>query len=50
MTATGITVNMTPSHPGNFIRSEIIEEFGPKCHEGCQNSRRPPGNAFRTAE
>lgn len=27
MTATGITVKMTPSHPGDFIRSEIIEEL-----------------------
>ena len=27
MAATGITVNMTPSHPGDFIRSEIIEEL-----------------------
>ena len=25
--ATGITVNMTPSHPGDYIRSEIIEEL-----------------------
>ena len=28
MAANGINVNMTPSHPGDFIRSEIIEEFG----------------------
>ena len=28
MTDIGIQVNMTPSHPGNFIRSEIIEELG----------------------
>ena len=27
MTSSGITVNMTPSHPGDFIRSEIIEEL-----------------------
>ena len=27
MTATGINVEMTPSHPGDFIRSEIIEEL-----------------------
>ena len=27
MTTTGITVKMTPSHPGDFIRSEIIEEL-----------------------
>ena len=23
-----ITVNMTPSHPGDFIRAEIIDELG----------------------
>ena len=28
MTTTAITVNMTPSHPGDFICSEIIEELG----------------------
>ena len=27
MTATGITVNMTPSHPKRFIRAEILEEM-----------------------
>ena len=27
MTTAGITVKMTPSHPGDFIRSEIIEEL-----------------------
>ena len=27
MAASGITMNMTPSHPGDFIRSEIIEEL-----------------------
>jgi len=24
----GITVNMTPSHPGDFVRTEVIEELG----------------------
>ena len=28
MATDGIKVNMTPSHPGNFIRTEIIEELG----------------------
>ena len=28
MATDGIKVNMTPSHPGDFIRSEIIEELG----------------------
>lgn len=28
MSAGGIKVKMTPSHPGEFIRAEIIEELG----------------------
>ena len=28
MTTGGIKVNMTPSHPGDFIRTVVIEEFG----------------------
>ena len=28
MAANGIKVNMAPSHPGEFIRVEIIEELG----------------------
>lgn len=28
MTTNGIKVNMTPSHPGEFVRTEIIEELG----------------------
>ena len=28
MAGNGIKVNMTPSHPGDFIRTEIIEELG----------------------
>ena len=28
MVTSGIEVNMTPSHPGDFIRTEIIEELG----------------------
>ena len=28
MTTDGIKVNMAPSHPGDFIRTEIIEELG----------------------
>ena len=27
MAAVGIQVNMTPPHPGDFIRAEIIEEL-----------------------
>ncbi|MCY3763152.1 MAG: HigA family addiction module antitoxin [Gemmatimonadetes bacterium] len=28
MATDGIKVNMTPSHPGDFIRTEIIEDLG----------------------
>ena len=28
MTTAGIRVNMTPSHPGDFIRTEVLEELG----------------------
>lgn len=28
MTTNGNIVNMTPSHPGDFIRAEVIEELG----------------------
>ena len=28
MATDGIKVNMTPSHPGDFIRTEVIEELG----------------------
>ena len=28
MTTSEIKINMTPSHPGDFIRTEIIEDLG----------------------
>ena len=28
MAIKGILVNMTPSHPGDFIRTEVIEDLG----------------------
>ena len=28
MTTTGLRVTMTPSHPGEFIHTEILEELG----------------------
>ena len=28
MSKSGVEVNMTPSHPGDFIRTEIVEELG----------------------
>ena len=24
----GVNINMTPSHPGDFVRTEVIEELG----------------------
>lgn len=28
MSSEGIRIGMTPSHPGSFIRIEVVEEFG----------------------
>ncbi|MYH67783.1 MAG: HigA family addiction module antidote protein [Dehalococcoidia bacterium] len=28
MTTAGIRVDMTPSHPGDFVRTEVLEELG----------------------
>ena len=28
MAVESIQVNMTPSHPGDFIRAEVVEELG----------------------
>ena len=28
MARKGIKVNMTPSHPGDFVRTEVLEELG----------------------
>ena len=28
MAGNGIQVNMTPTHPGDFIRAEVVEELG----------------------
>lgn len=28
MATEGVQMNMTPSHPGDFIRAEVIEELG----------------------
>ena len=28
MTVEGVRVSMTPSHPGDFIRAEVIDELG----------------------
>ncbi|MCY3882240.1 MAG: HigA family addiction module antitoxin [Chloroflexi bacterium] len=28
MTTAGLRVNMTPSHPGHFVRTEVLEDLG----------------------
>ena len=28
MTDNGINITMTPSHPGDFVRTEVVEELG----------------------
>ena len=50
MAGNGVRVNMTPSHPGDFIRTEIMDELGLSVNEGRRDSRRPPGDAFGPAE
>ena len=36
MATSEIKVNMTPSHPGDFIRTEIIEELGLNVTKGAE--------------
>ena len=50
MAAEGIKVNMTPSHPGEFIRTEIIEELGLTHHSGRGSSGRKTGDAVGIAK
>lgn len=44
----GITVDMAPSHPGDFIRTEVTEELGRDA--SSRDSGRPPGNALGLIE
>ena len=50
MATNGIKVNMTPSHPGDFIRTEVIEEFGLNVTKASQILGVRPGHAFGPAE
>ena len=50
MAGNGVRVHMTPSHPGDFIRTEIMDDLGLNVNEGGGDSRRPPGDAFGPAE
>lgn len=36
MGPTGIEVKMTPPHPGDFIRTEIVEELGLRADEAAR--------------
>ncbi len=36
MESTGIEVKMTPPHPGDFIRTEIVQELGLSVGEAAQ--------------
>ena len=49
MATDGIKVNMTPSHPGDFIRTEIIKEPRSECDKSSRDSRNSAGNAFGLA-
>ena len=44
MAGNGIKVKMTPSHPGDFIRTEIIEELGLNVTEAAAILVYLPGN------
>ena len=46
MATNGIKVNMTSSHPGDFIHTEVIEELGLKRDEGVPDFGGSPGYAF----
>ena len=36
MTADSVQVKMTPSHPGDFIRTEVVEELGLSVTEAAE--------------
>ena len=48
--ADGIEVNMTPAHPGDFVRTEVIEELGLSVTRGSRDSGSSPGDAFGSSE
>ena len=58
MATNGMKVNMTPSHPGEFIRTEVIEDLGLNVTRAAQIlgvrratlSARLNGNAALSAE
>ena len=50
MATNGINVNMTPSHPGDFIRTEVIEELGLNVTRAAQILGVRRGDALGPAE
>ena len=36
MATNGLVVDMTPAHPGDFTRAEVIEELGPNVTRAAQ--------------
>ena len=49
MATNGIKVNMTPSHPGDFIRTEVVGELGLTVTKTAEILG-APGDAFGPAE
>ena len=50
MVTTGMKVNMTPSHPGDFIRTEIVEELGLYLVQAAEILGVRRDDAFRASE
>ena len=50
MATDGIKVNMTPSHPGDFIRTEVIEELGLNVTKAAKILGVRRGDAFGPVE
>ena len=50
MTIDGIKVNMTPSHPGNFIRTRDHRGAGSERDKDGRDSRGSAGNTLGLAE
>ena len=50
MARKGIKVNMTPSHPGDFIRTEVLDELGLNVTMAAEILGVAPGHPFGLAE
>ena len=49
MATESVQVNMTPSHPGDFIRAEVIEELGLSVTKAADILGVRPATPFRPA-